>query len=128
MIRLQRQVCYCGDQEGLDGLKTHLGDDEISLTILNMLWEDRHEPYILCRPFTEWEELKDTAFRDLILRLMNLDLAKRITAQQALEHACMVQGVLTTFDVYDITLFDCCIVSTTAESIRCSRGKSTKTH
>lgn len=42
MIRLQRQVSYFSDQDGIDGLKTHLGDDEISLTALTMLWEDRH--------------------------------------------------------------------------------------
>ncbi|KAF1842332.1 kinase-like protein [Cucurbitaria berberidis CBS 394.84] len=66
MIRLQRQVSYFGDQEGLNRLKTHLGDDEISLIVLTMLWEDRHEPYIPYKPFAEW-----------------LD---RITAQQALEH------------------------------------------
>lgn len=53
MIRLQRQVSYFGDQEGLDGLKTHLGNDEISLTVLTMLWEDRHEPYIPYKPFAE---------------------------------------------------------------------------
>jgi serine/threonine protein kinase len=86
MIRLQRQVSYFGDQEGLDGLKTHLGDDEISLTILNMLWEDRFEPYIPYRPFKDWPEVEDVIFKDLILKLMNLDPSKRITAQQALEH------------------------------------------
>lgn len=86
MIRLQRQVSYFGDQEGLDGLKTHLGDDEISLTVLTMLWEDRHEPYIPYKPFVEWPDVKDAVFKNLILGLMNLDPAKRITAQQALEH------------------------------------------
>lgn len=87
MIRLQRQVSYFGDQDGLDGLKTHLGDDEISRMALTMLWEDRHEPYIPYKPFVEWPEVKDTVFRDLILRLMNLDPSKRMTAQQTLEHS-----------------------------------------
>jgi serine/threonine protein kinase len=86
MIRLQRQVSYFGDQEGLDGLKTYLGDDEISLTVLDMLWEDRHEPYIPYKPFSEWHDVEDTAFKDLIIGLMNLDPSKRITAQEALEH------------------------------------------
>jgi serine/threonine protein kinase len=86
MIRLQRQVSYFGDQEGLYGLKRHIGDDEVGLTVLNMLWEDRHEPYIPYEPFLEWREVEDTALKDLILQLMNLDPSKRITAQQALEH------------------------------------------
>jgi serine/threonine protein kinase len=87
MIRLQRQVSYFGDQEGLDGLKTYLGDDDkISLTVLKMLWEDRFEPYIPYRPFETWSEVEDIDFKDLILKLMNLDPSKRITAQQALEH------------------------------------------
>lgn len=87
MIRLQRQVSYFGDQDGLDGLRMHLGDDEISITVLNMLWEDRFEPYIPYKPFTEWPELEDAVFKDLILQLMNLNPSKRITAQQTLEHS-----------------------------------------
>ncbi|KAF1921810.1 kinase domain-containing protein [Ampelomyces quisqualis] len=86
MIRLQRQVSYFGDHDGLDGLKTHLGDDEISRMALTILWEDRHEPYIPYKPFSEWPEVKDTVFKDLILRLMNLDPSKRMTAHQTLEH------------------------------------------
>jgi len=86
MIRLQRQVSYFGDQDGLDGLMLHLSDDEISRTALAMLWEDRNEPYIPYRPFAEWPEVKDTIFKDLVLRLMNLDPSKRMTAQQTLEH------------------------------------------
>jgi serine/threonine protein kinase len=83
---LQWQVSYFGDQEGLDGHKTHLGNDEVSLTVLNMFWEDRHEPYIPYKPFAEWLEMEDTVFKDLILGLMNLDPSKRITTQQTLEH------------------------------------------
>ena len=30
LIRLQRQVSYFGDQEGLNGLMEHVGDDEIN--------------------------------------------------------------------------------------------------
>jgi hypothetical protein len=44
MIQLQWQVSYFGDQEGFDGLKTHLGDDEVSLTVLNMLWRIATSP------------------------------------------------------------------------------------
>jgi serine/threonine protein kinase len=86
MIRLQRQVSYFGDHSEIDGLKSHLGDDEISLTALTILWEDRHEPYIPYKPFAKWLDVEDTVFKDLILHLMNLDPSKRITAQQILVH------------------------------------------
>jgi serine/threonine protein kinase len=87
MIRLQRQVSYFGDQEGVDGLRTYLGEDEISRTVLGMLWDDRLEPYIPYRPFRDWAGVEDDGFRDLVLKLMNLDPAKRITAERALVHA-----------------------------------------
>lgn len=87
MIRLQRLVSYFGDQEGLDGLKTHLGDNETSLKDLNTLWGNRYKSSIPYKPFAEWPEVEDAVFKDLILRLMNLDPSKRITARATLEHA-----------------------------------------
>jgi hypothetical protein len=51
-----------------------------------MLWEERHKPYTPNKPFAEWLEVEESVFKGLILRLVNLDLTKRITAQQALEH------------------------------------------
>jgi serine/threonine protein kinase len=38
------------------------------------------------KPFSEWPEVVDPAFTDLIRGLTNLDPTKRLTARQALEH------------------------------------------
>lgn len=84
LIRLQRQVAYFGDKEGLNGLMKHVGDDEVSCQILGMLWEERAN-YIY-KSFSGWPEVGDTAFKDLIRGMTNLDPIKRFTAHQALEH------------------------------------------
>ncbi|KAF5850128.1 hypothetical protein GGP41_002412 [Bipolaris sorokiniana] len=39
-IRLQRQVSYFGNQEGLDGLVKHIGDEEIKRVAFKIDWED----------------------------------------------------------------------------------------
>jgi serine/threonine protein kinase len=85
MIRLQRLVSYFVDQEGFEGQMRHLGDDETSRTVLTMLWEDRHEAYILYRSFADWPDMEDGVFKDLVVRFMNLDPERRITAQETLE-------------------------------------------
>ncbi|PPJ57953.1 hypothetical protein CBER1_11087 [Cercospora berteroae] len=86
-IRLQRLVSYFGDEEGLNGLMRHIGDEDSNCQILLMLWEERNEDYIGYKPFSEWPEAQeDESFKDLILGLMNLDPSKRMTAAQALRH------------------------------------------
>ncbi|KAI9651647.1 MAG: hypothetical protein M1831_000550 [Alyxoria varia] len=85
LVRLQRQVSFFGDQEGLDGLMKHVGDEDVSCRILQTLWEERAEEYIPYVPFAEWPEVDDAAFRELVLGMMNLDPTKRITARQALD-------------------------------------------
>lgn len=86
LIRLQRQVSYFGDQEGVEGLLKHIGDDDVNCQVLQMLGEDRHEENIPYKPFSEWADVTDVVFKDLIRGLTNLDPAKRITARQALDH------------------------------------------
>lgn len=41
IIRLQRQVSYFGDSEGLNRLMTYVGNKEVNCQVLLMLWEDR---------------------------------------------------------------------------------------
>jgi serine/threonine protein kinase len=84
-VRLQRQISYFGDEEGINGLKKYVEDKEINLETLRMLWEDRYEDYHQYRPFSGWTDI-DSTFKDLILRLTSLDPAKRMTANQALHH------------------------------------------
>lgn len=86
LIRLQRQVSYFGDSEGINGLLKHITDDEISCQVLRMLWDGRSDEYIPYKPFCKWPEIVDPIFKDLIQQLTNLDPTKRITACQALEH------------------------------------------
>lgn len=85
-IRLQRQVSYFGEVNGLNGLMRHVGDEAINCKVLGMLWEDRRAEYHPYVPFSEWTEVVDAAFKDLVLGLMSLDPGRRLTARGALEH------------------------------------------
>ena len=51
-----------------------------------MLWDERSEAHVPYKPFSKWPDIVDPSFRDLVLRLTNLDPVKRITAREALEH------------------------------------------
>jgi len=86
LIRLQRQISYFGDWEGVNGLLKHIADDDTNCQVLRMLWDERSEEYIPYKPFSEWPDVGDAVFKDLIRQLTNLDPAKRVTARQALEH------------------------------------------
>ena len=86
LIRLQRQVSYFGDQAGIDGLLRHISDNQIISEILQMLWEDRNEDNIPYIPFSEWPDVRDAVFKDLIRGMTCLDPARRIKAHQALQH------------------------------------------
>ncbi|PYH34418.1 putative calcium/calmodulin dependent protein kinase [Aspergillus neoniger CBS 115656] len=86
MIRLQRQVSYFGDKEGINGLLKHIGNDEVNCQVLRMLWDERSEEYIPYKPFSQWEGHMEPVFRDLIRQLMNLSPAKRLTAREVLEN------------------------------------------
>ncbi|KAF1347260.1 kinase-like protein [Lizonia empirigonia] len=93
-IRLQRQVSYFGDKEGLNGLIKHVGDEEVNCEVLGMLWEERAADYIPYVPFSEWTDV-DSTFKDLIRGLNNLNPSQRLTARQALDHPWF-KGIETT--------------------------------
>ena len=86
IIRLQRQVSFFGDREGLNGLTTHVGDEEVHCQVLGFLWDDCAADYHPYKPFSEWPNVSDGAFNDLIGKMTNLDPQKRVTAREALEH------------------------------------------
>ncbi|KAM5502996.1 hypothetical protein McanMca71_004263 [Microsporum canis] len=86
IIRLQRQVSFFGDRNGLNGLITHVGDEEINCQVLGYLWDDRVADYHSYKPFSEWPNVIDIEFKNLILMMTNLDPQKRVTAREALEH------------------------------------------
>ncbi|KAF2427263.1 serine/threonine protein kinase [Tothia fuscella] len=85
-IRLQRQVSYFADREGLNGLMKHLSDSEDNCKLLGMLWEDRIADYHPYKLFAEWPNIEDVELKDLIAKMMSLDPEKRITAHAALEY------------------------------------------
>lgn len=86
IIRLQRQVSYFGDRDGINGLMKHVGDEETNLQVLSLLWDDRFADYLPYSHFSDWSEVQDAVFKDLVLKMMSLDPVKRITAREALEH------------------------------------------
>jgi serine/threonine protein kinase len=86
VIRLQRQVSFLGDREGLNGLMTHISDEEVNYQVLGLLWNDRVTDYHSYKPFSEWPTVSDNEFKDLIRRMTNLDPRRRQTADEALEH------------------------------------------
>ncbi|KAL3469051.1 putative calcium/calmodulin dependent protein kinase [Aspergillus californicus] len=90
LIRLQRQVSYFGDPDGIRGLLKHVSDDKINCQLLQMLWEESSDEHIGYKPFSAWSDVVDSAFKHLILGLTNLDPAKRLTARQALDHPWFV--------------------------------------
>ena len=52
-----------------------------------MLWEERTEDYISHKPFSDWPDITDAAFKDVVRGMMNLDPTQRFTARQALENS-----------------------------------------
>lgn len=86
MVRLQRQVSYFGDREGINGLLTHVGDDELSMEFLSDFYDCKDDDDHGYTHFSTWPEVKDEELKDLVLAMMSLDPKRRITAEQALEH------------------------------------------
>lgn len=90
VIRLQRQVSFFGNRDGLNGLMTHVGDEEVNCQVLGFLWDDRAADYHSYIPFSEWQNVTDHDFKDLIRGMTNLAPQKRVTACEALGHPWFV--------------------------------------
>lgn len=82
-IVLERQLSYFSDLEGADGLIRYLGDSPWAQFIA-MVASDFNENNPR-RPFGMWQGV-DPEFKDLVVRMMNVDPTRRLTAKEALAH------------------------------------------
>ncbi|KAH9872956.1 hypothetical protein J1614_005351 [Plenodomus biglobosus] len=82
-IVLERQLSYFSDLEGIQGLIRYLGDSPWA-ELIAMVAADFNADNPR-RPFSLWQDL-DPIFKDLIVRMMNVDPTRRLTAKLALEH------------------------------------------
>lgn len=87
-VVLERQMSYFAEEADLNAFLRYLGDNsewvEIYRAVASAFAEGQPR-----RPFGRWEGIEveqDDLFRDLVLGLTRFDPAKRLTAQQALEH------------------------------------------
>lgn len=82
-VVLEQQMLYFGNEGGLEGLFTHLGDSpwrEIFRVLCNGFNETNPRT-----PFALWQGV-DADFKDLVAGMTNMDSAKRLMAHQALAH------------------------------------------
>lgn len=92
---LRRHISYFADEQGLNGLLKHIGEDNPFYGQLIALTGDFNSgnPRM---PFEAWEYV-DPEFRDLVGKMTNLDPTRRITARQALEHSWFSQAIWKKF-------------------------------
>ncbi|KAK3291997.1 kinase-like domain-containing protein [Chaetomium fimeti] len=84
---LYNHISYFADEEGIQGLLELIGEgNEYYERLINIGAEVTAR-----QPFTLWLNV-DAEFRDLIVKMTNLDPARRITAREALEHPWFRQG------------------------------------
>jgi serine/threonine protein kinase len=82
-IVLERQLSYFSDLEGIDGLIRCLGDSPWAQLIAMVAADfNADNPR---RPFALWQDI-DPDFKDLVVRMMNVDPTRRLTANEALAH------------------------------------------
>jgi serine/threonine protein kinase len=82
-IVLERQLSYFSDWEGVEGLIRYLGDSPWAQLIAMVAADfNADNPR---RPFELWQDL-DPDFKDLVVRMTNVDPTRRLTAKEALEH------------------------------------------
>ncbi|PGG99398.1 serine/threonine protein kinase [Blastomyces parvus] len=86
-IIIKRLLSHFGDRDGLIGLVEHLHYDELACWSPKLIMDvakgfTADDPR---KPFSLWEDV-DARFRDVVVQMMSLAPARRITARQALEH------------------------------------------
>ncbi|KAJ4355359.1 uncharacterized protein N0V89_003375 [Didymosphaeria variabile] len=82
-IVLERQLSYFSDLEGIDGLIQYLGNSPWAQLIAMVAADfNADNPR---RPFALWQDI-DPEFKDLVVRMMNVDPTRRLTANEALAH------------------------------------------
>ena len=87
---LRRQISYFADEDGFMGLLEHIGEDNSLFEPLIDLGVDFDEERPR-KPFTTWQYV-DADLRDLVVKMTNLDPARRITARDALAHSWFCQS------------------------------------
>lgn len=88
-VVLENQVSYFAENDDLNAFLRYLGDKPEWIEIFQVVASAFAEGQQPRRPFRLWEGIdvdQADSFRSLILGLTNFDPAKRLTAQQALEH------------------------------------------
>lgn len=82
-VVLERQISYFGDLEGVEGLIRYLGNSPWAQYFAMVAADFNAEN--ARRPFGMWQDL-DADFKDLIVRMMNVEPTRRLTAKEALAH------------------------------------------
>jgi serine/threonine protein kinase len=82
-IVLERQLSYFSGLEGVQGLVGHLGQS-LSAQLIAMVAADFNAENPR-RPLSPWQDIGPD-FKDLIVRVMNVNPTRRLTAEEALAH------------------------------------------
>ncbi|KAK2810698.1 hypothetical protein FQN50_002741 [Emmonsiellopsis sp. PD_5] len=90
---LRRHISYFADEDGLNGLLEHIGEENPFNKSLIAL-ANSFGPGDLRQPFTRWGYVEPD-FRDLVGKMTNLDPMKRISAREALQHHWFSQDFAT---------------------------------
>ncbi|KAF9892320.1 hypothetical protein FE257_002097 [Aspergillus nanangensis] len=81
---LRRHISYFGNEDGCNGLLRHIGEENPFFERLIVL-ANSFTPGDGRQPFQSWDYVEPD-LRDLVGKMANLDLTKRITSMEALQH------------------------------------------